>query len=521
LAAFHLAGYSPHLAAAATAAIVCLWLRTRWCDRRRALICCGCLVGSIMALVHAPSPLAVADGFVGREVQLTVVIERPFNARSPDHWAGIVRVIDSDFAGRDLRGQRIAIYTASDRKTLLRGEQLEVRLAVERIRSDETIDSYGTFLLGQGIRFQGNSGQAGERVALAPLHENLRHHLYQGAILNLTAGRAAADSAGQVLASMMLGERSLLSDERIALYRSTGTYHLFAVSGLHVGAVAMALFALARCLLPRVAATWTVVFALWGYVWLTGGTPSAVRAGIMLSCLLLCRILLRQPHHFPALVVAACVTFLIDPQQLRQLGFQLSYLVVAAILVHGIPSADYLQQRLLQPSPPPCTHPWIRRLHGTVRLLLCRCLQLTAVAVSAGCVSSPLIIHHFELFTPVTPLTSVPLHLLVIAAITLGTACLLTSWLPFSALAHGFALLAFPPITLMEHILAWMVAIPWAFSHATWAFPAATVVSIALFFATAFASYASARRYPLLLVLPPATSALCLALFLRSQNTAI
>ena len=121
-------------------------------------------------------------------------------------------------------------------------------------------------------------------------------------------------------------------------FRFTGTMHLFAVSGLHVGMVAVILwffFGLIR--LPR---TWSVIAtipALFLYVSVTGFKSGSLRAATMASLFLLGLVFFRRSPPVNTLAAAAFLQLAADTNALFSAGWQFSYSVVLAILLLATP----------------------------------------------------------------------------------------------------------------------------------------------------------------------------------------
>ncbi len=142
-----------------------------------------------------------------------------------------------------------------------------------------------------------------------------------------------------LIAAMTLGARENSPEELEELFRISGTLHLFSVSGLHVGIVAGLLFALVRFLrLPRHLAVLVVIPCVLFYAVLTGLSPSAVRAAVMLTAFLAAYALREKPSLLNSLGFAGLVILLCDSQQLFLPGFQLSFLIVffIALLTSGL-----------------------------------------------------------------------------------------------------------------------------------------------------------------------------------------
>ena len=167
--------------------------------------------------------------------------------------------------------------------------------------------------------------------------------------------------------AVLLGAREQLDREKIEDFVVTGTIHLFAISGLHVGILATALFFLAR--LNFIPQRWTplLVFCLvLLYALLTDARPPVVRATILVAALCGAMLMGRKTSPFNSLAAAAIFILAINPSDLFRTGTQLSFLAVATLYwfspcLIAIPSADPLEQLVEQ------TRPWyVRRLRRKI-----------------------------------------------------------------------------------------------------------------------------------------------------------
>jgi competence protein ComEC len=330
------------------------------------------------------------------------------------------------------------------------------------------------YLKKRDIHLTLNRGDILAEITPPPWMEQLRQAALAACRTILRSGTSDPEAPGNVLASMLLGDRSLLTEERVQRYRRTGTYHLFAVSGLHVGSAAACLHWL--CGLARLSPKTRllpVLLGTWSYVWLTGGSPSAIRAGIMISCLGLARQLLRQPHLFPALVLSAWMVLLWQPAQLFDLGFQLSYCVVGAIILIGLPVVAEFRNRLERRTPQNSREHPVRHL---VTNGLSRTAELACISLGAGLGSMPLIIQHFHLFTPVGVMLGVILNPLASLCVMAGCISMLASPLFGIAMAGLLAKITWPAIRLMEFLLDASLQIPGAVSERSWIWPPAGIL---------------------------------------------
>jgi len=117
-------------------------------------------------------------------------------------------------------------------------------------------------------------------------------------------------------------------------FRFTGTMHLFAVSGLHVGMLAVILwFALKAFRIPRGWAVAVTIPTLFFYVLVTGMKIGSIRSATMASILLIGISLFRRSPLLNTLAAAAFLQLALDTNDLFSAGWQFSYSVVFAIIV--------------------------------------------------------------------------------------------------------------------------------------------------------------------------------------------
>jgi len=273
--------------------------------------------------------------------------------------------------------------------------------------------------------------------------DNWRRRLYKEIHQQIHAGQVSG-----VLTALLLGTRDSLTPEMKDLFLDYGIYHLFAISGLHVGIVVSVVFFFTVWLLnrlvphffiagPRKAAAVTALLAGWLYVFVTGMHLPAVRAGIMASIFLGAIMLDMAEDSFSALMLAVIIILVVWPQSLFQLSFQLSVAAVAAILVAvgalRIIIGDWRNALRTIGSRLP---PWLPTLayRGAV---------IMVVGTAAWLATMPLLINRFHYLTPfsllsnlfLVPLFSLlvlPLGILVLVLLPfpgIGSCCLqLLAW---------------------------------------------------------------------------------------------
>ena len=164
--------------------------------------------------------------------------------------------------------------------------------------------------------------------------------LHQRAVAKLE--RYTTDSLSHAtVEAMVAGTRHAMPKVLREAYADTGLAHLLAVSGLHLGIVAMVVMAL---LMPlrllhrghRVANV-VVIVAIWAFAAMSGMSASVVRAAIMLSMLQLARLTSSVSNSVNILAVTLFAMLVYRPSYLYDISFQLSALAVAGILLWGVP----------------------------------------------------------------------------------------------------------------------------------------------------------------------------------------
>ena len=163
--------------------------------------------------------------------------------------------------------------------------------------------------------------------------------------------RAIADpSARAIVAALVVGDRSRISDQQRLDFSRAGASHLLAISGLHLALVAMGVMGLARralLLVPALSrggveagrlAVLPGLAAALGYTALTGAAPPTVRACVLVACLALAHLARRGPDLWRPLSLAALALLAARPENLLRPGFQLSFMAVAgiALAVRGV-----------------------------------------------------------------------------------------------------------------------------------------------------------------------------------------
>lgn len=242
--------------------------------------------------------------------------------------------------------------------------------------------------------------------------------------IKATITRDLVDSPGiaSVLQAMVLGDRQNTPDEIEDGFRHSGALHIFAVSGLHVGIFGTIVWTILKLFgIRRANSVLIIIPCLFFYAYVTGLSPSAVRAAIMASVFLWGFVILRPPRLLNSLSAAALLVLTFNTQQLFMPGFQLSFTVLAFIALLAGPIQKPLN-RWVSPDPfipSALVPPWRRRAGRFGNYFV----QLASVSAAAWIGSAPLSLWHFHLITPIAILANcvlVPLAWLILVVASLS-----------------------------------------------------------------------------------------------------
>ncbi|MDA0262892.1 MAG: DNA internalization-related competence protein ComEC/Rec2 [Chloroflexi bacterium] len=184
--------------------------------------------------------------------------------------------------------------------------------------------------------------------------------------------------------AMLLGQRSRLPPELVQDFRSTGTSHLLAISGLHVGVLVVMFVAAASWLFGRRGQYFLIVpfIAVWAYALVSGLPPSVVRAAIMGSVYLAAMALGRPGSILPALAFSAAAMSAISPEIVQRVSFQLSFAAVG-----GISLAQTVIPEWPRPETP--NQPWVLKPLRPIGLAL-------MISLAAALATWPLVAFNFQ-----------------------------------------------------------------------------------------------------------------------------
>ncbi|MDZ4668726.1 MAG: ComEC/Rec2 family competence protein [bacterium] len=244
--------------------------------------------------------------------------------------------------------------------------------------------------------------------------------------------------------ALLYGYDKDIEDDITDAYSKTGTLHVLAVSGMHVGLIFMILSWLlkpleklkrSKKLIPLLQ-----VLGIWIYALICGFSPSILRACVMFTFVIMGKQIGRNSNPFNSLSASAFLLLLTNPNLIYNVGFQLSYAAVGGIL--GF-------------------YPYLYHLFNFKRSIFDEIWKILAVSLAAQTLTLPLSIFYFHqipLYFLLANLLIIPLTSIIIYA---GIILLIISPFPFLASLLG-KLIAWL-IQLTNHIAVFIADLPYSY----------------------------------------------------------
>ncbi len=233
---------------------------------------------------------------------------------------------------------------------------------------------------------------------------------------NISSGK---DELG-IAEALLIGYTNDLDKDLVQAYSNTGVVHIIAISGMHLALIyVMLVWLFAR--IPFIKKSkWLQVLlilsCLWLFSLLTGGAASVLRSAVMFTFITVGKTFFKQSSVYNSLAASALVMLCYNPFYLWDVGFQLSYLAVAGIVIFQKPIYNLLYIK----------NKWADKIW-----------QMVAVTTAAQLLTFPVCIyyfHQFPLLFLITNLVAVPLSTIILYAEIFLVAF---SWIPFVGLYSG------------------------------------------------------------------------------------
>ena len=328
---------------------------------------------------------------------------------------------------------------------LLPGDIIKIRCTPSEIknRGNPFEFDYRQYLENKGIKYMSFNSREDIESRISPSKRKIKHRalIIRERLLEMYKNRGVEGRNLALVAAMSLGEKSLLEQDQKEIFIRAGVMHIMAVSGLHAVVLSMFVFNLLFFLKKRfsIIQILSALLILWAFAFITGLTPSVMRATLMFSFLQAGKLLKRPASSMNSVLASAFVLILIRPAVIFDAGFLLSYSAVIFIIAfyRNICSIFCFRNRITN---------WIWQSAA-----------LTLVAQAGTLSLTIMFFNRFPVYFLLTNLIIVPL-----ASVVIITGSLIPMFYPVAFVSGFFARILIFFTSLVEKITATVSSLPGA-----------------------------------------------------------
>jgi competence protein ComEC len=414
----------------------------------------GCylaLVGYALTRVHESE--VQKDYFRNFETHANYYVARVYDA--PTERTNSIRAVLSleyqfgdSLPSRPVTGKVMAYFPKSDSAFALHyGDLIAIPAPIRELSpplNPEEFD-YRAYLMRKGI-----TGQAYLRDEdWIDLQTNNANPLYAFSyrfrdvlLASLQRSGVKNDEFG-VAAAILLGYDDKLADEVRKNYVAAGSMHILCVSGMHVGIIyLLASFLLGFLNRKKWQKTLKQILLLaliWLYAFIAGLSPSILRSALMISFVIIGEMIHRKGFIINSIAASAFILLCVNPYNMFEIGFLLSYSAVIGIVVLQKPIYNlmYVKNKVLD-----------------------RAWEITAVALAAQIGTIPFTLFYFNQFTTYFWLSNLFMSPISFIVIISGMVLLLVSWIPYVNVLVGY--LVWGAVYVMNAIVSWIERLPFS-----------------------------------------------------------
>lgn len=238
-----------------------------------------------------------------------------------------------------LKGSMLIYHEKDDAiLSFIPGDRIVVRVTPQELKNRGNPEefNYRFYMENLGIKYLAFSRSKDLLLHSAPERRKLIHKalIIRRRIIEMYSQRGISAERLPLVSALTLGEKSNLDQEQKAIFMKAGIMHIMAVSGLH--AVILSMFVLNMLFFLKrrfnfLRILLAVIF-IWSFAFVTGLTPSVMRATLMFTFIQAGNLMHRKPNGINSVLASAFVLMIIRPSVIFNAGFLLSYSAVIFII---------------------------------------------------------------------------------------------------------------------------------------------------------------------------------------------
>lgn len=279
------------------------------------------LFSGILMISAATCSLDVADSVAGKDVTVVASV----TGERESYPAKSVYILETETVGGEDVNVKLRLISNTS-LCMYAGDDIKFTSKVYSVNSFE--NSLKRYYMSEGIYLGANVYNGDEDIEILEdgsdtfdcklqlVRDEIKNRIYS----------VLPNEYGAVAVAMLLGDKSGVSDETLEMFRTTGIYHLFAVSGLHLSVWILGIYSFLKKLgLRNKLNSMLAILLTVGFMALTGFTPSVSRAGIMLIVLMSGNLVGREAHSLNSLGISLFVILAANPMAAASVSLLLSF----------------------------------------------------------------------------------------------------------------------------------------------------------------------------------------------------
>lgn len=250
---------------------------------------------------------------------------------------------------------------------------------------------YNLYLKTQGIHTVLNTNghnveiiDTGDLLFLIKLRHEVKKNIYNGTL------KILPDDEGEIALSIAFGDKKIIDENLYEDFKTSGTAHALAVSGLHFGILFIFIDSILKSFkVKEKYKSLILILLIWTFAFIVGFSPSVIRASSMITLCSISNAFNRKYDLFTSLALISLVNVIINPFMIFNVSFQLSFFAVTSI---GIFYKPIYERLVFLPD-------FLRKMISTT--------------LSAQIGTSPIIAYHFNNFSLIALIINIPIVLLI------------------------------------------------------------------------------------------------------------
>ena len=195
---------------------------------------------------------------------------------------------------------------------------------------------YKSFMASKGIRYYAFTGEKNIVSHITPEHRKLKHIalIIRERIIKIYKERGIKDERLALVSAITLGQKNMLDPDVKQIFINAGIMHIMAVSGLHAVILSLFIFKLLFFLKGKfnIIRILVTIIILWAFAFVTGLSPSVLRAVLMFTFLQTGNLMNRRVNGINSVLASAFILIILQPSIITDAGFLLSYAAVIYII---------------------------------------------------------------------------------------------------------------------------------------------------------------------------------------------